>query len=287
MKHLISSLLILLAYNSTFAYCSSGGIWVSPKCSSSGLEITPENCEIQENSIFVIEGYATSQQIIRDLNTTYPIYLETERHKVALKVIELQEGMFRVTQAILEPTDKLEAGKTYTLKIDGLDDKQHLLENWNRKTEEYEPIAWTVQPTTDTEAPQWKSAPKLVDKTMVSYGCGPAIYAIFDVNIVDDSETLIKTEMVDITPDFISYMVDGFEVIEEIPPARTSGGGTYYLSPDKDGQLNVGHGMCSGAFDFEENRQYKIRFSLMDMAGNTDEKWTEWIDFDSPYEGYR
>ena len=44
--------------------------------------------------------------------------------------------------------------------------------------------------------------------------------------------------------------------------------------------------MCSGAFDFKEKEQYKIRFSLTDTSGNSDKEWTNWMNFDSPYEGY-
>ena len=43
--------------------------------------------------------------------------------------------------------------------------------------------------------------------------------------------------------------------------------------------------MCSGAFKFEAKQHYKIRFRLIDISGNSNNKMTEWINFDSPYKG--
>ena len=42
--------------------------------------------------------------------------------------------------------------------------------------------------------------------------------------------------------------------------------------------------MCSGSFKYEEMHQYKVRFALMDVYGNTNKTWAEWTDFDSPWD---
>ncbi len=41
-----------------------------------------------------------------------------------------------------------------------------------------------------------------------------------------------------------------------------------YLELDDKENLNVGHGMCSGAFIYEPTHKYKVRFSIMDMCGS-------------------
>ncbi|MEM1357206.1 MAG: hypothetical protein AAGF89_03365, partial [Bacteroidota bacterium] len=61
----------------------------------------------------------------------------------------------------------------------------------------------------------------------------------------------------------------------------------YFLKLDQSGKVNVGHGMCSGAFTYKRSGKYKVRFSLMDICGNESEKWTEWVVFNTPFEQFR
>ena len=56
----------------------------------------------------------------------------------------------------------------------------------------------------------------------------------------------------------------------------------YFLPLSESNKLNVGHGMCSGAFKYEREKSYKIRFSPIDINGNDSDTWTEWIAFESP-----
>lgn len=236
-------------------------------CSSSGIWAYPSTSQLNQNSIIIIEGYARSQRIIDSLNIGYSIYLETEGQKIELEIIETCKGMFSITQSILKPKSKLIPGKTYNLKISNLDEwEKKSLTKWNSEKKEYEPISWKVNDKIDNENPKWITKPKLVDKTTIWYGCGPAVYAVFDLKINDSSGTLIKTELYDF---------------------KTKESNTYYLTLGEERQLNIGHGMCSGAFDFKDKSQYKIRFSLTDVSGNSDKEWTDWITFDSPYQGYK
>lgn len=256
MKYVLSLILGLGIFGQVFADCSSSGLWAYPSTS-----------KINQNSIIVIEGYARSQKIIDSLNIGYPIYLEANGHRVKLKVLEINKGMFQLTQALLKPTAKLITGKTYTLIIDG-QNKNIIggLSKWNSEKKEYEPISWVVNNVVDTEKPKWITKPKLVDKTTQWYGCGPAIHAVFQLKIKDKSKTLIKTELVNI---------------------KTKESTTYYLNIAKDGKLHVGHGMCSGAFYFKAKNNYKVRFSLTDLSGNTDMQWTEWTQFASPLKAWK
>lgn len=255
MRILLTIALTLGTLGHVFADCAGSGLWAYPQTET-----------IKQNSMIVLTGYYSSQKIVTSLNDKYPIYLESEGHKVKLNVVNTYEGMFALTQAILQPEEKLIAGKTYQLKIDKLSEMETgLVSIWNSDRGKAEPIAWKVEDSIDTEVPELLSQPELVDKRITHFGCGPAIYADFKIQTKDESALLIKTELVDV---------------------NTGTSTIYYLNFDDVEILNVGHGMCSGAFDYKADGKYKIRFSLMDICGNENKEWTAWIAFDSPNEGY-
>ena len=90
----------------------------------------------------------------------------------------------------------------------------------------------------------------------------------FDFPVTDSSEVTIKTTVKNIK-----------SRIET----------TYFIMP-RNNQIIVGHGMCSGAFTFDESNDYEVEFSFMDSSGNqtswvgdrikftkpTDKNWDEW-----------
>lgn len=253
MRILITILLSLLITGKVLAECSSGGI-----------KVFPSTKEIKQSSRIILEGYASSQKVIELLNKDYPVYLESGNHQIKLKVLSINKGMYSLTQAILEPREKLLPGKTYFLKVDKLDDyQQGFLKKWDSEKKSYEPVSWIVGDKIDTSAPKLLATPRLVDKKTLPYGCGPAVYANFKLEAEDESDILVKTELVNIT---------------------TGQKNIYYLNLHISGTLNVGHGMCSGAFSFRPQNFYKIRFNLTDNCGNSDNLWTDWIEFESPYE---
>lgn len=232
------------------------------KCGSSGLYAFPKGGTISQNTCIVLEGYFRSESIIDSLNHSYPIYLLSDKHKVKLNVKTINKGDFGLTQAILVPDEKLTIGETYVLTIDNLDeDSKELLYKWNTKDRAKEPIAWEVIKGNDLSKPKLRSAPKLIDSKTTHYGCGPSVFVEFKLSIDDESEVLIKTELIDIS----------------------SGKSTIYILPmSESNKLNVGHGMCSGAFKYEREKSYKIRFSPIDISGNDSDTWTDWIAFESP-----
>ena len=247
----------------TILMTSLGIAPVFSMCAWSGINAYPFSTYINQNNLIIIEGYGASQPIIDSLNIGYPVYLEADEHKVSLIIKEKYKGMFRLTQAILQPTERLKEGKTYVLKIDNLNEEDHDLTKWNNELKKAEALQWTVKAGVDTECPIWKKNPKVIDTSVNWYGCGPATKVIFSSGIEDNSPTWVKTEMIDL---------------------KTNESNTYYLQVEEDGKIYVGHGMCSGAFEFESSNTYKVRFSLMDGSGNTDHKWTDWLTFDSPYD---
>lgn len=236
-------------------------------CAGSGLYVFPSGQTIKQNSIFVIEGYANSQSVILELNKSYSIYLKSGDKKVNLLVKEICVGQFGLTQAILTPEKQLEAGLEYELIIDGFP-KIESFNHYNSKTNTYDPIKWTVVAGTDNEKPVLTSRPKEIGKSYTLFGCGPALSVDFDFPVKDSSEVIIKTT--------VKNMSSGVET-------------TYYIQPTNN-QIEIGHGMCSGAFNFDDSNNYEVEFSFMDASGNltawtgerikftkpTDKNWDDW-----------
>ena len=249
MKKIIQILILLLTTVDGFS-----------KCASSGLYFWPTKQTISENSIFVIDGYATSQKIISGLGTTYKVYLKSDKQKIKLNVQELLVGQFSLTQAILKPESTLSVGQEYELVIENLGDLESQVSKYNSETRQNEKIKWTVNNLNDSIPPTWTSIPKFKNSSYDMYGCGPAVFANFTFSATENSEFLIKTTLKNATT--------GLET-------------TYYLQPDEK-QVVVGHGMCSGAFDFLGGDKFEVEFSLVDASGNLT-KWTgDRIEFKRP-----
>jgi hypothetical protein len=214
------------------------------KCASSGLIFWPIEQTISQNSIFVIDGYATSQKIITDLGKTYKVFLKSEKHKILLNVQEILVGQYNLTQAILKPEKTLKAGQEYELVIENLEKEVY---KYNSTTKEKEKIKWKVNKSIDTAPPIWIEKPKFENSSYQMVGCGPIAFANFTYSATDDYEYLIKTTL-----------KNKSTVIET----------TYYLKT-ADQLIAVGHGMCSGEFNFYNGDMFEIEFSLIDASGTT------------------
>ena len=114
------------------------------ECTSSGINVWPTQQNISTNSIFVIEGYAQSQELIRQLNKKNKVYLKCSSEIIPIKVLRILEGQYSLTQAILKPEKDLQIGKTYELHIDNLG---------MFDIDEYKVVKWTVNSEQDIEKP--------------------------------------------------------------------------------------------------------------------------------------
>lgn len=227
-------------------------------CGGSGLSAYPHQKEIPKTSLFVLDGYAGSQQVIKNLNTEFPVYLQTGNERISLKVIEVHIGQFNISQALLKPEKPLVPGKKYQLIIenvsDGIVTRNKTADITRKIMTEY-----LVKDESDTEAPQWIKAPTEKDKSLEHFGCGPSIHVNFQMDVKEQSDFLVKTT--------VKNKTTGTETV-------------YYIGTEKDG-LSVGHGMCSGAFTFDSSIDYEAKFMLMDTSGNVSEE-TDWISFTRP-----
>lgn len=175
MKKLIL-LLIILTFN----------ISVKADCIPYGTNVWPNQQNIAPNSIFVVEGYAQSQELILELNKKNKIYLTGNAERIPLKVLKILKGQYDVTQAILQPEKEFHPGKTYELQIDGLDEFEK---------QDYKMRKWTVSLKKDVEKPIWDCLPIYNSRSYTSYGCGPAKFVHFCGNFKDSSPTLVYAKV--------------------------------------------------------------------------------------------
>lgn len=239
-------------------------ILIYSKCGSNGIDVFPTKTEINKNSIFLIEGFASSQKIITLLNKDYKIYLQSGNQKINLKVTETLVGDFQLTQAILKPEFPLEIGKEYILKIDNLP-KYETLNKFYNYSFKSKPIIYKVTSNVDIEKPTITKKPYELKKSYIPYGCGPQVNVIFSFLADDSSQLLVKTKFKNLVTNKIT---------------------TFYILP-KDNKLSVGHGMCSGAFKYDNNMAYEVEFNFMDSSGNITKWEKEGIKFTKPTEANR
>lgn len=227
----------------------------SAKCMDSGIYLLSRSSSLNKNGLIILEFYGSSQSLIKDLNKKYPIYLNSKRSKVTLIPIEMLKGEMSLTQVILKPGPGLIPNEIYTLAI------AHLPGNANQplKTDAGLPIKFKISNRNDIQKPIFISSPQEQKKTIDLFGCGPASWVYFNIQALDNSEFYVRIEVKN----------------------QSSGIKTEYILNPENGQLMVGHGMCSGAIYFENGRQYEIRFQLTDQSGNKS-NFTKAISFTSP-----
>lgn len=230
----------------------------SADCGGRRLFALPANGEIKPTTVFILEGYSLSQTVIKGLNTQFPIYLQSENEKIPLLVLETHIGQYSVTQALLKPEQSLLPGKKYQLIIDNLPEGE-LFGSYNTDTRQYDPVSYLVRDENDTENPQWISTPKEKDKSVEHFGCGYSTHVNFSFKAKDQSDLMIKT------------------TVKSIETGKET---TYILLAGPD-VVDVGHGKCAGAFDFDESTNYQAKFMLMDTSGNVSEE-TDWVSFTKP-----
>ena len=250
MKKIILLLLLIFGIKTTFADCAVSGIYFFPKTKEIGL-----------NSKFIIEGYSYSQKTINSFKNR-KVYLESESGElIELNLEEFYTGQMELTQAIFFPTSELKPNTKYFLKYsDQTENEGNEMKQYNRQKEVREKVYWKTTDKKEVGTLNSNLNVKFEKTEVTHYGCGPSANAIFDVKNKSESETWYKTEVVDLS---------------------TSNKKVFYIREWND-KLNVGHGMCSGAFTYENNGKYKVRFTPMNTDGKS-LKTTQWITFESPF----
>jgi len=230
-------------------------------CSSSGMYFFTETKEISLNSMFIIQGYFNSQKTINSFKNR-TIYLESEKgERIELYVQEILKGQMYLTQALLCPVSELKPNTTYFLKYsDQTERETKEMKQWNSGKKEYEKVYWTTTDKKELKTLNSNLNVKFEKTEVIHYGCGPSANAVFDVKNKSESEIWYKTEVVDLS---------------------TNEKKVFYIK-EWNGKLNVGHGMCAGAFTYNNKGKYKVRFTPMNTDGKS-LKTTDWKTFESPF----
>lgn len=236
----------------------SMGFRSSADCGGRRLFALPASGSIKPTTVFIVEGYSLSQEVIKGLNSKFPIYLKSENEQIPLFILETHRGQYSVTQALLKPEKPLIPGRKYQLIIDSLSEGE-AFGSYNANTHQYDPVSYLVTDESDTENPQWIDKPKEKDKSVEHFGCGNSIQITFSFKAEDQSDILIKTTVKSVE----------------------SGKETVYILLAGTDMLYVGHGKCSGAFNFDDGMNYQAKFTLMDASGNVSEE-TDWVAFTWP-----
>jgi hypothetical protein len=220
------------------------------KCLSESLTFWPNNKEININSVFVIDGYGRSQETVNELGKAHKVFLKSNKEEIELIVTEVNVGLYQLTQVVLRPKTKLTPNTEYKLVIKGVTSDK--IKKYNTETHKHEDVIWTTTNEVDNQPPIWTSLPAEFDKSYVEYGCGPATYVDFKFRAKETSELLFKVTL--------KSQSDGTET-------------DYYIQPQGN-LIKIGHGMCLGAFNFNQGRNYSVAIDLMDSSGNIT-KWTD------------
>jgi hypothetical protein len=169
-----------------------------------GFKVLPTKLTIATNSIFILEGYRLSSQVIEFLNTKYPVYLWAKHETVPLEV----ERNSYSSQVILRPKKNLTLGATYELRIDNLsEEEQNILDR----------IRWDVTTTADTISPKWDIEPIYKNKTYQWYACEGNQGSInFCGKATDTSFTFIYVQISSDKHIIASYYVEADEGVIDI-----------------------------------------------------------------------
>ncbi|MBQ4822105.1 hypothetical protein [Aquimarina sp. MMG016] len=250
MKKIFFLLLLTIGIKSAYA-----------DCSASGMVFFPEQKEISLSAMFIIQGYSFSEKTINSFKNR-AVYLESENKElIQLNLLEILKGQMYLTQAIFKPSQLLKPNTIYFLKYDEqTKNETREMMRWNTEKKERERVFWKTSNKKTTELLNANLEVKYQTTEVVHYGCGPSANAIFDINNNTTSEVWYKTEVLDLS---------------------TNKKTVFYIKEWNE-KLNVGHGMCAGAFTFNRKGKYKVRFTPMNTDGKS-LKTTGWKTFDSPF----
>lgn len=230
----------------------------SAKCANNGIYILSTSPALNKNGLIILEFYASSQSLIPDLNKKYAIYLQSGKNKIKLLVTEILKGEFQLTQVVLKPNSELLENETYTLFIDNLPKFEKNPGRYNEQAHKLENLTFKIS-AIDIDAPILENSITESKKTIEHFGCGPEEWVYFNIAGQDKSELFVRASVKN----------------------KSTGKTTDYILPIKNGQVKIGHGMCSGAFYFDPDDEYEVTFLLFDQSGNIN-KPAKTISFDSP-----
>jgi hypothetical protein len=231
------------------------------KCGGEGISFYPNNGKLEANSIIILDIYSvhaelenynfSAQQkaeflpvayIAKRLGKEFPMFLVSKNEKIGVEIVEILRGGFFVNQYILKPKKGLKIGERYSLFIQNLPKSCAFTEPWHLKDENFK--SWTIQPSVDNRMGKSPFNWAFEKHEYAFYGCGPSEY----LNLKNSN-------------------FNGL-VLATLRLKGATKTTQFYLIPNKEGVIAVGHGMCSGAFSFsEKTADYELTFQAVSWSG--------------------
>jgi hypothetical protein len=240
------------------AACLFNSLVASADCSSGGIYVARGSEKLYKNSILILEFYAMSQEVVPGIGNRYLVWLQSGNAKVAMQPIEVLKGEMDITQVVFRPTCDLVEGEVYKLVIDSLSE-WHIPHRYNSTTGNREPYSFTILKNTAIDLPLlFTKAPVETKKELILMGCGPLRSVHFSI-VADTSIRLVRASVKN----------------------NYTGKTTIYILPIENGEVSVGHGMCSGPFLFDKGEKLTVSFALLDYTGNAG-KYSAPISFTKP-----
>lgn len=241
MSYLKSALVYLI-----YCYILLSNIPAYGICNVIGYSVYPDKPTLQKNSRILIVGHLVSARVIENLNSSYPVYLLHEKHKVKLKVIE-QFKCNGQTQALLQPQSKLTPGEEYFLCIENIPENETPGYTYASKKAVIF-YKYRITDEVDSLQPVISGNPEFVRSKYVVTGCGPESYVKYSMQRVIQDNYWIKATIKD-------------TATKEVQTA--------YVVPEKDNTFNIGYSICGGEFRLTNNTTYELTLSVIDYCGNT------------------
>lgn len=229
------------------------------ECRYSGIYIISSGLTLNRNPIILIEFYHSSQSLVNNLNTKYPVYLKSKNNKISLIIKEILKGNFGTTQVVFQSSSLLTTNDSYKLVIENLPKYETIDGIFNGRYTDNKNVIWKVSAQIDKDKPLLTTQPNEVKKTRVEYGCGPAEWVYFKIPSENNSAVFVRA------------------ILKHISTGKT----TTLLLLLENGSVKIGHGMCSGMISFNDSEIFQIKFSLVDISGNNS-NWSKAILFSKP-----
>jgi len=252
MRKLITYLFVLIAFlgliEKTNAMCGSS------------IAVFPKSNTINTSGHIIIEayGWGPMHEMLNSLGDQYPIYLNSLSGKVKLVKKEFIKGDKSWSQVLLIPESELKARETYELVVENVKPSDKTWFNINRLHRQgtRSKARWTA---VHHKTSKNDLSVQLKSSEVQHFGCGPSVMTTFEVHF--DHE-------------------DGAFILTEIEEEETRKRFRYYLVIT-DGQIRVGHGMCSGPYKFKRYNTYTIRFCA--DYSNSEDPFSPWVSCENPW----
>ncbi|MGV3621118.1 MAG: hypothetical protein ACO1OB_09895 [Archangium sp.] len=204
-------------------------------CGDNGWSFWPgPKTDVPPNVQLVLDAYGESRTYLT-LLADYGPALASATDRVPLKLAKKNIGESGVSQMILTPVRALKTGQTYRIAF------KKRPPTWELEPDEGR---WRVRGAADTTAPAWRSGPAVTARSFQRYGCGPGVHATLSVDVDESSAFLIEAH-----------------------ETKTGGIIEFLVPMAKAGEVTLGHGMCAGPFNFEEE-DFTLQLFAVDAAGN-------------------